>query len=325
MKQLYIFIVICFFVNQNLLAQNAKDSTMVKTDTTTKTKIKYYPIIDSVALAKKNFTRDSIINYFLNPDPKRENQFFNKLIADNLVSDPYLLSLPKNIKIVKSNYGLGQFLKQDPLWFLISILIILLSFGVLKVIFSKEISLLLKAFFDTRTLTQINKEDNALVSWHFFFLYVLFCLTLGLFICIGLYKLKGSAPAKNIDTYLVISGLIFLFFGLKIFLLRFIGFLFQIQKLVRDYLNLIYLTYFNTLFLLLPITLYLILTTFVYGNLISNIFLVAFFGIIGVQFIRITFNILLNYRLSKFYLILYLCTLEICPIILFAKTISTSL
>ncbi|MBC7654281.1 MAG: DUF4271 domain-containing protein, partial [Oligoflexus sp.] len=40
---------------------------------------------------------------------------------------------------------------------------------------------------------------------------------------------------------------------------------------------------------------------------------------------RITFNILLNYRLSKFYLILYLCTLEICPIILFAKTISTSL
>jgi hypothetical protein len=47
--------------------------------------------------------------------------------------------------------------------------------------------------------------------------------------------------------------------------------------------------------------------------------------IIGVQFIRITFNILLNYKLSKFYLIIYLCALEICPIILLAKTISISL
>jgi len=306
------------------LAQNTKDSTHVKTDTT-KAKTKYYPIIDSAALAKKNFTRDSVINYFLKPDPKRENPFFNKLITDNLVSDPYLLSLPKNIKIVKSNYGLGRFLGKDPLWFLIIILMILFTFGILKIIFSKEISLLLKAFFDNRTLIQINKEDNALVSWHFFFLYILFSLTLGLFISIVLYKLKGAATAKNIDNYLIISSLVFLFFGLKIFLLRFIGFLFQIQKLIRDYLNLIYLTYFNTFFLLLPITLYLILTTIVFGNIISNIFLVAFFGIIGVQFVRITFNILLNYRLSKFYLILYLCTLEICPIILFAKTISNSL
>ena len=323
MKQLYIIFILCFFANQNLLAQNTKDS--IKLNTETATKAKYYPIIDSLALAKKKITREAIINYYLNPDPRRENLFFNKLIADNLVSDPYLLSIPKSVKVVKSNYGLGQFLNKEPIWFLISIIIILLSFGILNAIFSKEISLLLKAFFDARTLIQINKEDNALVSWHFFFLYLLFSLTLGLFICIGLYKLKGSASAKNIDNYLIVSGFVFLFFGLKIFLLRFIGFLFQIQKLIRDYLNLIYLTYFNTLFLLLPITLYLILTTFIYGNVLSNIFLVIFLGIIGVQFIRIAFNILLNYRLSKFYLILYLCALEICPIILLAKTINISL
>ncbi len=324
MKQLYIFIILCLFVHQNLLAQNTKDSIQVKTDTA-KAKARFYPIIDSAALAKEKFVRDSIINYFLNPDPKRENPFFNKLMSDNLVSDPYLLSLPKNIKIVKSNYGLRQFVIKDPLWFLTSILLILFLFGILKIIFFKEISLLLRAFFETRTLLQINKEDNALVSWHFFFLYVLFSLTLGLFISIILYKLKGFAQAKNFDNYLIVSGLVFLFFGLKIFIIRFIGFLFQIQKLIRDYLNLIYLTYFNTLFLLLPITLYLILTKDTNGNLFSNIFLIVFIGIIGLQFIRITFNILLNYRLSKFYLILYLCTLEICPIILFAKTISNSL
>ncbi len=324
MKQLYIFIIFCLFVNQNLLAQNANDSTQIKIDTV-KAKTKYYPIIDSAALAKKNFTRDSLIHYYLNPDPKRDNPFFDKLIADNLVSDPYLLSLPNNIEIVKSNYGLGQFLNKDPIWFLLAMLIILFSFGLLKVVFSKEINLLFRAFFDNRTLIQINKEDNALVSWQFFFLYILFCLTLGLFICIGLYKLKGSAQAKNLDTYFVITALVLIFFGLKIFILRFVGFLFQIQKLVKDYLNLIYLTYFNSLFLLLPITLYLILTTLTNGNIISDIVLIAFLGIIGVQFIRITFNILLNYRLSKFYLILYLCALEICPIILFAKTISTSL
>ncbi|MBK0382753.1 DUF4271 domain-containing protein [Pedobacter sp. SD-b] len=325
MKRFSILILFCLFYQQTVLAQNIPDSLANNLDTTLKHQKTYYPIIDSAALARKNFVRDSVTNHYLKPDPKRANPYFDKLIADNLVTDPYLLSLPKNIKIVKSNYGLGHFLNKGPIWFLLAVMLILLCFGILKAIFSKEITLLFKAFFDTRTLAQINKEDNALVSWQFFFLYILFSLTLGLFICISLYKIKGSAPAKNIETYLVISGLVFIFFAIKIFILRFIGFLFQIQRLVKDYLNLIYLSYFNSLFLLMPITFYLILTNNFNRNMISNILLIIFLGIIGVQFARIAIKILLNYRLSKFYLILYLCALEICPIILIAKTISTSL
>ena len=126
-------------------------------------------------------------------------------------------------------------------------------------------------------------------------------------------------------SFLIISVFVFLFFSLKILVLKFLGFLFQIQKLITDYLNIIYLTFFNSLFLLLPITFCLVFADIRQGYIIIWTFFILFSAIMAYQFTRITINILLNYRLSKFYLILYLCTLEICPILLFAKTINISL
>ena len=207
----------------------------------------------------------------------------------------------------------------------IRILFILVFFGVVRVLFSKELSNIFKAFYDNRFLAQFSKDDNYLFSWQFLFLFIILSLTIGLFISILLFKYNGNQSVVKIETFLILTLVSLVFLFSKIFVLKLIGNLFLIQKLTKDYINFICITLFNSIFLLLPIILCLILLDTNRENYIIESFLIFLLLIFSLQFVRIAINVLINYRLSIFYLILYLCALEICPLILFAKTINISL
>ena len=306
------------------MASTQKDSVNFQ-DTLKQVKIHQLSVQDSASLERKKEIADSLTWYYLRPDAKRANPYLEQLLKNNLNTDRQLLSPPENIKIKKSNYGSGNYLSKNVTWFLPAILIIILIFGVIRIAFQKEVDTIFKAFFDNRMLSQMNKEDNVFVSWQFLFLFILFSFTTGLFICLLIYRIKSSEYVTQFSVFLGVSFLAFLFFGLKIILLRIIGFLFDIQKLVKDYLNIIYLTYFNSLFVLLPATFCLSLISLRENSIFIWICVTLICAIIAFQFVRITINILLNYRLSKFYLILYLCALEICPILIFSRIINISL
>lgn len=323
MRQIGLFFYL-LLLSFSLFGTPLQDS--VKT-TDTVTKIAYKPriVIDSAALARKNFVRDSLTWYYLKPDPKRANPYVEKLLADNVTTDPYLLSLPKKFKKVNSSYGVGNYIGKYPTWFLVAILALLTMFGVIKIAFSKEVSDLFTAFFDNRILSQIDKDENVLVTWQFIFLYLVFSLTVGLFVCLLMYKTSASSTATDFSSFLIVSFIAFVLFGLKILTVKFMGFLFELQRLTKEYLNIIYLTYINSLFVLLPVTFILTFVGVNQSHAVVWAFAILFSILIGFQLFRLLSKILMNHQLSKFYLFLYLCTLEICPIILFVKTIDISL
>ncbi len=304
-------------------AETQKDSTLTKDSLT-----QINPLIvnkqDSATLARTAFVADSLTWYYLRPNPSRSNLFVEKLLRNFITTDPYLITPPKNLKIRSNSYGVGHDLKKTPLWFLVVNLLLLLFLGITRVAFRRETEIIFRAFYDKRMLNEVVKEGNIFSSWQFLSFFLIFSFTTALFIFLLLYKTKASYAATDFNSYVIVSGLILLFLGLKILTLKLTGFLFHIQKLVSAYINIIYLIYLNTLFFLLPLTIIINLVGFQKGYLLIWVLISLTSIIIGFQFVRNTINILLNYRLSKFYLILYLCTLEICPIIIFAKTINTS-
>ena len=302
-----------------------KDSTLTIKDSFQTATIRTRYIPDSAALARKAFLRDSLTYQYLQPNPNRPNPFIEDLLRKVIITDPYLLTPAKSVKIKKSNFGTGEYTSKMPIWFFLVIVLLLMLFGVVKIAFKKQVDLIFNAFYEKRTLHQINKEDNIFMSWQFLFLYMIFSFTIGLFTCLILYKTKASSTATDFYTFLLVSLFVFIFFGLKILIVRFLGIVFKVQKLVREYTNIIYLTYFNLLFALLPITFCLSLINLEHQYTVFWLITAFLLVIIALQFIRITINILLTYRLSKFYLILYLCALEICPILIFARTINISL
>jgi hypothetical protein len=128
-----------------------------------------------------------------------------------------------------------------------------------------------------------------------------------------------SYALDGFELFLFLSVLVMGMFALKILVLRVLGFLFDVKRLVREYVSVLYLSYFNAAILFLPIVIAFSLTSSRFAEVYSYIGIVLVLGIFIVQFIRAGTNILSNYKFPKVYLIIYLCALEFCPLIILFK------
>lgn len=215
----------------------------------------------------------------------------------------------------------GDLLPKGDVWVLITIVVLILVFAILNQTFSKQLITIFQSFFSNRVLTNLNKEDNLFTSWPFLVLFVLFGFTIGMFFYLTAHFNKLSGMQVGFQLYTTISLLIIGFYGLKIIVLKLLGFIFNIQKPVGEYISILYLSYFNASLLFMPLVVAFALSPLRYGVYYIGIALVLLLIIFVFQFIRAGINILSNYRFPKVYLILYFCTLEICPILILIKTI----
>jgi hypothetical protein len=230
---------------------------------------------------------------------------------------PWVKKFPKK----ENRYDSGIRRAKGETWIPGFITILLLFFAILKNTFSKELGTIIQSFYSNRVLAQINKEDTLFNSWPFIFLYILFGFTIGMFLylCGKFYQL--TYDYEGFQWFFFLSLIVLGLFTFKIILLRLLGFLFDVQRMVREYVSILYLSYFNTAILFLPLVLAFSLTPFRYAQVYIYLAIALLGGIFFFQFIRAGTNILSNYRFPKTYLFLYLCALEICPLLILIKVL----
>ncbi len=238
-----------------------------------------------------------------------------------------VFSLRKLIDLANNNqekvsYQHGDLLPKGDVWVLSIIGFLLVLFAILKNAFGKQLSSVVQSFYSNRALTNLNKEDNLVTSWSFLLLFIQFGFTIGMFFYLAAqYQQLPQAMQGGFSFFITISvGVIFLYL-LKIVSLRFIGFVFDVQRPLRQYVSILYLSYFNTSLLFIPLIIAFALSAKKYGSGyivlgVSTLVLIFVF-----QFIRAAINILSQYRFPKLYLFLYFCTLEICPILILIKAV----
>lgn len=255
------------------------------------------------------------------PDPARENRFRDSLFKENLVVDLDFRAWESRFKKAEQYYSAGNLRKKGELWVIGFVLIALILFAILRHMFFNELSAIIYAFFSNRVLSQINKEEKFFNSWPFVFLYLLFGFTIGMFLyqCGKYFQLSYSY--SGFQWFLRLSMIVIGVFTAKVILLRFLGFLFDSVKLAKEYISILFLSYFNAALLFLPIVIAFTLTPtrFAPYYIYLSFLLLAF--IIFFQFARAISNILSGYKFPKLYLILYLCALEICPILVLIKAL----
>ena len=223
--------------------------------------------------------------------------------------------------ISQSTFQKGIILPQGDLWVLAIVAFLLIVFAIVKQTFSKQLSSIIQSFFSNRALSNLNKEDNLFTSWPFLLLFVQFGFTIGMFFFLVAKYQDKSLVADGFQSYLTISIIIIVLFILKIIILRLLGFIFNIQKPINEYVSILYLSYFNSSLLFIPLVLAFALSPLKHSDFYVVIALILVGVIFVFQFIRAGINILSHYRFSKVYLILYFCTLEICPILILIKAI----
>jgi hypothetical protein len=308
---------------------NAQDLPVARDSTVKRRVYKPRVIRDSAFLARQKFVTDSIMTHtWMLPD-----SLINKhILIDSIVKanvfekldlDAWFRKYSKQKKI--SRFRTGNPLLKGQTWVLGFIVLLLVIFAILRISFSKQLQNIIQSFYSNRGLNNLNKEDNVFSSWPFLFLFIQFGFTIGMFFYLVAQYYQLAYVHQGFRFFVSVSILIVVLYATKILLLRVLGHLFNIQKAVHEYVSILYLSYFNISLIFIPLVVAFALSPMKYGIY----YIVIAFILLGItftfQFIRAGINILSHYRFSKFYLFMYFCALEICPILILIKAIGLEL
>jgi hypothetical protein len=282
------------------------------------------PFLDSVARAtaiRQQQISDSLgLVYIVRPDPLRTNLYVDSILKTNAYKGNHYLDLSLKSKSIQG-YGHNR-PYRDP-WVIGVIIALLLFTAGLNISATKDMGNVFRSFYSRHTVSQAGKEESPINFWTFVGLFLLFGFTFGIFLYLltnGYYKVYYTI--SGVQLFVSLSLIIIALFATKFLLLKFIGFVFDINKLVSDYISALSLTYFNITFVFLPVALCfsLIADKFIPYLLALTLLLVVV--IFVWQYLRSSVGIISNFRFHKFYLIVYLCALEICPILILIKALN---
>jgi hypothetical protein len=278
------------------------------------------PAPDTAAMAKEKreqFVADSLAMIWLKPDSLRKSQFIKTAEKNPFDDINSFLHIPKKTDGLLHTGVLRVY--RSP-WIIAIIICLLIYTALLNIFLGKDIKMVIQSFYSKQT--QLDKEGGMINSWAFIGLFILFSLTFGLVLYQLTIYYKVTLPVNGFRRFISISIFISLLFALKFFILKFIGFVFDVNKIVSEYIAILNLTYFNIAFVLLSVAtcFSLISSAYVHGLLIFTLALIAI--IFAWQYLRNSVNIISNIRFHKFYLFIYLCALEICPILILIKALN---
>ncbi len=287
--------------------------------------VQQMPFLDSVAQAiqsRQDFISDSLATLYIKPaDPLRHNQLVDSLLKTGLYTGSSFIDAQT---ASKSTLKEGHTRQTRNQWVILVIIGLLLYAAILNRIMGKDFESIWQSFYNKRMLTQVSKEDGGLInSWTFIGLFLLFGFTFGLFLYqLSQYYHVYYRNVSGVSLFVSLSMIILVLFAIKFLIVKFLGFVFNINKLVSEYLAVLYLTYFNIAFVFLPVTVCFGLLT---NQLIPFILIMALALIVFIvvwQYLRSSVNIISNIMFHKFYLFVYLCALEICPILILIKVLN---
>ena len=210
--------------------------------------------------------------------------------------------------------------KENQLWTSPVLLVIFAIFVWLKIIYGKKLKQLINVFIGNNTVTQLLREEHALSNRLSIFLSIIFILASALFIfqMNSFYHWHLSTQAGFIF-YLKLCIALIIVYTVKIELIKLLGFIFKTEHESSEYVFNIFL--FNKIsgLFLMPIVICIALV-----KQINSVYFINL-GLLLVSFILIYRSIkgykigLRKRKISKFYLFMYLCTLEILPLIVLIK------
>lgn len=282
-----------------------------------------YDLLDSVAaadVARQQHISDSLAMVFIQkPDPLRKNQFVEEMMRTQLYKGYGFLDIKSRSG---KSLGMGMAREVKDNWIIAVILGLLLYTAFLRITLRKDISNILQSFYNKQTNSPVDADSSFISFRAFLGLLVLFGLTFGLFLyqLSGWYQVYYSLGGGAL--FMALTGVVISLLGVKVLLLKFLGFVFDINQVINRYISILCFTYFSIAFVFLPVTICLTLVT---AQLVPIVLLMATISagaILVWQYLRNSIIVISNFRFSKFYLFVYLCALEICPILILIKALN---
>jgi hypothetical protein len=209
-------------------------------------------------------------------------------------------------------------------WFLISSIISLFILGLSRYYFSKYFKQFSKSVLNFNLLSKLHSDKNVLFKRFLQILKVVFSINAGIFITLIIKHYFKIDNFNALILFILLMFVIPIFYSIKTFINIRIAKIFDISEIISEY-TFIY-NFYNKLLgiILLPLIILMLYFKEIPYNYYIYAGLVLFLTIILIKFLW-GVQIIFRKGGSLFYMILYLCSLEIIPFLLLYKVVQISL
>jgi hypothetical protein len=185
----------------------------------------------------------------------------------------------------------------------------------------KRLNQIVMGLYAGRYANQLAREEISLGNRVVIFLSALFVFTITLFFY-QTASFFGFLPFNSMKaTFFITMLTILLIYGVKLLIIKLLGLLFETQKEIKEYTISVFLFCNAVGLFMLPVVICLAFLK----QVNPAVFIYTGFTIIAIFFFtRLVRGLIIGLgstRVSKFYLFLYLCTLEIVPLAIMAKLV----
>lgn len=224
-------------------------------------------------------------------------------------------------KINNIQFEQREFQQSKFSWALIVGFISIFLLLVLKTYYQKFMSQVMNTLVNFQLAEKILREKNIVVRRAFFLLNLNYIIVFSLFLLLIIRMFDFHINDNYFLSYIIVTGSLLLILLTRLILLYLTGIVFNSLPIVSEYIHNIYLINKNLGIILLP----LIFTALYTSANISKIALIMGLIIVCIatlfKYIR-GLQIIIKNDVLKFYSFLYLCTLELLPIVVSWKIIS---
>jgi len=235
-------------------------------------------------------------------------------------SKQYEASVFREHQLQAGNFRNSERQHYPPDWIVLSFLACLIIVAWLHFVYFKRLRQIYRAPLSKRFLNILTKEGNLFKERISVALAIIYLFTYSFFLSMILNEfLAGSlSQFRDYQLFGICAAGVVLFWIIKMSAIRFLGIVFQTLPTTNDYLQNILVFSFITGLILIPL---LILSLFLISKLIFYITLI----IIGLLYLfRVMRGFFIGISLKKFsylFLFVYLCSLEILPVLVILKVI----
>jgi hypothetical protein len=261
-------------------------------------------------------------NFLLKIQEKSLHQYYHD--ESNILNDKKVLTVTTKPNL-NNSYGIEgrRFHPTQNGWYVIIILLILALFTYCKTTYRKYIFQVIESTYNFQLSERLFRDKNILFRNLSIILQILFSLIIGIFVTVSLYHFQYKQVFDSLLlNILLYSSALYFFFLFKNFLYLFLGLVFKNQEDFSEISH--HISMFNKVIgiFLLPIVVILPFINYKFQLLLIYLACLVFLLLTILLLIR-SFQIVANKQISFFFLILYLCTIEILPVLIIIKASKT--
>ena len=217
------------------------------------------------------------------------------------------------------NRNLIKIRKTDNHWIIFIFLFIILLYTIIRNVYDKTLAVIFQAYWNDRAIGQFTRDDNFLKLRNTLLYFVLFTSVYGLLLKYIFNYFNITFQYKGLDEYLIICAFTGAFYLSKFILMKLSGFVFSIQKLISGYLSVLSISNFVYSIIIIPFLLFYQFVSSLFQPYLLGLMLILFCFNTIYKYLRTGSFIINNFQFPKFYLFLYLCTLELMPLLIIYK------